>query len=56
MKQDTLTAMLDFARAHDWGRNSLISYRTNALHLYDSFADEVIRFHDMATLRAWAGY
>jgi len=64
MKQDTLTdtqrdklaSMLNFARAHDWGQKSLIPYASCALHIYDDYTGEIVKFYDMEALKAWAGY
>jgi hypothetical protein len=53
---ETLTNMLNFARSHDWGKNALIPYASSALHIYDEDEDEIVKFTDMLTLRAWAGY
>jgi len=53
---ETLTSMLNFALSHDWGKNALIPYASSALHIYDEYADEIVKFTDMLTLRTWAGY
>jgi len=53
---ETLTSMLNFALAHDWGKNALIPYASSALHIYDEYAGEIVKFTDMLTLRTWAGY
>jgi hypothetical protein len=53
---ETLTNMLNFARSHDWGKNALIPYASSALHIYDEYADEIVKFTDMLALRTWAGY
>jgi hypothetical protein len=51
-----LAAMLSFAQSHDWGQQALIPSNCQALHVYDSYKDEVVKFYDMQTLRSWAGY
>lgn len=54
--QKQLSAMLKFAQLHDWGSHAYLSDATSALHLYDYCTKEMTIFHDMQSLKAWAGY
>jgi hypothetical protein len=54
--QNQLAAMLKFAQLHDWGNQALIPMHSESLHVWDSYTNQIVIFHDMQTLKAWAGY
>jgi hypothetical protein len=54
--QNQLAAMLKFAQLHDWGNQALIPANCDALHVYDNYTNQIVVFHDMQSLKQWAGY
>jgi hypothetical protein len=53
---ESIADMLKFALLHDWGKRALIPTGCEALHIWDTYTNEVVAFYDMQALRAWAGY
>ena len=53
---ETLSAMLKFAQLHDWGTRASIPMHSEALHVWDNYANQIVIFQDMQSLKAWAGY
>ena len=54
--QNQLAAMLKFAQLHDWGNQAMIPASCHALHVYDNYNNQIVKFYDMQTLKVWAGY
>jgi hypothetical protein len=52
-KSKSLSDILNFALAHDWGADAVME--SDAVYLCDD-SGETVKFTDMSTIKTWAGY